>query len=97
MLIACLSMVMSIVAVTLAIMSMCQGKICVLSFSYKGDKNILVCCVIAKKKSRNSVDDPIYEERHRPRRQVPFYSRSLEPVELMPLPRDSFINDIADV
>ena len=97
MLIACLSMVMSIVAVTLAIMSMCQGKICVLSFSYKGDKNILVCCVIAKKKSRNSVDDPIYEERHRHRRQVPFYSRSLEPVELMPLPRDSFINDIADV
>ena len=60
-------------------------------------KNILVCCVLAKKRNRNSVDDPIYEERHRHRRQVPFYARSLEPVELMPLPRDSFINDVADV
>ena len=90
MLLACVSMVMSIVAVTLAIMSLCQGKICVLLLD-------TVCCVLAKKKSRNSVDDPIYEERHRHRRQVPFYARSLEPVELMPLPRDSFINDIADV
>ena len=60
-------------------------------------KNVLVCCVFAKKKIRNSVDDPIYEERQRHRRQVPFYARSLEPVELMPLPRDSFLDDVADV